>query len=74
VDAMNINITVGGTSSIQNETSDGRNAYTVADRGGRKDRRKNQQDRRRCVREGIFVSLSRENERRVLRDRRRATA
>ncbi|MBW1739524.1 MAG: hypothetical protein JRJ42_00130 [Deltaproteobacteria bacterium] len=38
----------------------------------RRDRRKNKQDRRRSVREGIFVSLSVDNERRVLRDRRKA--
>jgi hypothetical protein len=37
-----------------------------------KDRRKNTQDRRRSVREGIFVSLSVTKDRRVLKDRRRA--
>ena len=39
----------------------------------RKERRKHKQDRRRSVREGIFVSLSVYNERRVLRDRRKVS-
>lgn len=37
------------------------------------DRRKRKADRRRSVREGIFVSLSMKNERRVHRDRRKGT-
>jgi len=73
VDSMNVNITVGGTSSVKNDTSEGRNTYQVAKKGGRKDRRKNKRDRRRSVREGIFVSLSVENNRRTLRDRRKVT-
>jgi hypothetical protein len=42
-------------------------------RGVFKDRRKNSQDRRRSVREGIFVSLSVTKDRRVLKDRRRTS-
>jgi hypothetical protein len=40
-------------------------------KGVLKDRRKNTQDRRRSVREGIFVSLSVRKDRRVVKDRRR---
>jgi hypothetical protein len=39
----------------------------------RNDRRKRKADRRRSVREGIFVSLSVKNDRRVRRDRRMGT-
>jgi hypothetical protein len=73
VDSTNLNIKVGGASSVQNDTSGGRNGYSVAKKGGRKDRRKKKRDRRRSVREGIFVSLSVEDDRRVVRDRRKAT-
>ena len=37
----------------------------------RNDRRKNKQDRRKSVRDGVFVSLSFKKERRVLKDRRK---
>lgn len=72
MDSMNVNITVGGTSSVQNDPSEGRNTYQSARKEGRKDRRKNNKDRRKSVREGIFVSLSVENDRRSVRDRRKA--
>ena len=36
------------------------------------DRRKNKQDRRKSVRDGVFVSLSFKKERRVLKDRRKS--
>jgi len=72
MDSMNVNITVGGTASVQNDTSEGRNTYQVAKKGERKDRRRNKKDRRRSVREGIFVSLSVEDDRRIVRDRRKA--
>ena len=72
MDSMNVNITVGGASSVQNDTSEGRNTYQVAKRVQRKDRRRNNKDRRRSVREGIFVSLSVGDDRRILRDRRKA--
>ncbi len=72
MDSFNLNIKVGGASSVQNDTSEGRNTYQGAPKGVRKDRRRNRKDRRRSVREGIIVSLSVENDRRVLRDRRKA--
>ena len=36
------------------------------------DRRKNKQDRRKSVRDGVFVSLSFKKDRRVLKDRRKS--
>ncbi len=36
------------------------------------DRRKNKQDRRKSVRDGVFVSLSFKKEQRVLKDRRKS--
>jgi hypothetical protein len=71
VDSTSVNITVGDTSSVRNEISEGRNTYSPANKAVRKDRRKNKRDRRRSVREGIFVSLSVEDNRRVVRDRRK---
>ncbi len=40
----------------------------------RKNRRKNKQDRRSSVREGIFVSFSGKDDQRVLRDRRKVSS
>ena len=37
----------------------------------RNDRRKNKQDRRKSVRDGVYVSLSFKKDRRVLKDRRK---
>ena len=39
-----------------------------------RDRRKNKQDRRKSVRDGVIVSLSFKNDRRVRKDRRRAVS
>ncbi|MFC1798492.1 hypothetical protein ACFLZL_01645 [Thermodesulfobacteriota bacterium] len=64
---------IGNTSDIQKDPS---NAYSFLPGGKgerRKDRRKNKQDRRKSVREGIFFSFSVMNDQRVIRDRRRQT-
>ena len=45
---------------------------TLARREAKKERRKNRRDRRKSVREGIFVYLSVKNDRRRLRNRRKA--
>ena len=71
MDSTNVNITVGDTSSVRNDISEGRNSYSPTAKAVRKDRRKNKKDRRRSVREGIFVSLSVEGDRRIVRDRRK---
>jgi hypothetical protein len=67
-----MDIIVGGTSSVKMDPSEEKTTLTPGRKTTRKDRRKNNQDRRRSVREGIFVSLSVDHDRRVLRDRRGA--
>ena len=52
----------------------GSNKNTVLSQGKKvrfKEKRKNKHDRRQCVRDGIIVSLSFKNDRRVVRDRRK---
>jgi hypothetical protein len=75
MDFTDLDIVVGGASSVKNDVSDGVGAGIGGTGKKRviKDRRKNRQDRRRSVREGIFVSLSVEGERRLSRDRRKVT-
>ena len=65
-----MDIVVGGTSPVKMDPSEEKVALPVGKKVVRKDRRKKKRDRRRSVREGIFVSLSVDNDRRVLRDRR----
>jgi hypothetical protein len=67
-----MDITVGGTSPVKMDPSEEKVTLHSGKRTVRKNRRKNKQDRRKSVREGIFVSLSVDNDRRVLRDRRKA--
>lgn len=67
-----MDITVGGTSSVKMDLSEEKITLPSGRKRVRKDRRKNKQDRRRSVKEGVFVSLSVDNDRRVLRDRRKA--
>lgn len=68
-----VDIIIGNTSSVTMDPSK-ENAMGPAGKKKvvRKERRKNKRDRRRSVREGIFVSLSGKNDRRVVRDRRKA--
>jgi len=70
-----MDIFIGGVSSVKNDLSSEEN---VASTHGKKlipkDRRKNKRDRRRSVREGIYVSLSTKKDRRVMRDRRKNPA
>ena len=69
-----MDIVIGDISSIRKDPSEGNVTLPEGEKVIRKDRRKNKQDRRRSVREGIYVSLSVKNDRRVLRDRRRASS
>jgi len=73
MDSIDLDIVVGGASSVRNDVSDGVGMGVGG--AGRKrvirDRRKNRRDRRRSVREGIFVTLSVEGGRRPSRDRRK---
>lgn len=67
-----MDIIVRGTSPVKMDPSEEKVTLPSGRRTVRKNRRKNKQDRRKSVREGIFVSLSVDNDRRVLRDRRKA--
>ncbi len=67
-----MDITVGGTSSVKMDLSEEKITLPSGRKRVRKGRRKKKQDRRRSVKEGVFVSLSVDNDRRVLRDRRKA--
>lgn len=65
-----MDIIIGNIAPIKMDPSKKRpDAYTA--KGFRKNLRRNRRDRRRSVREGIFVSLSVKNDRRGLRQRRR---
>lgn len=66
-----LDIVIGSTPLLRNDVSEGQSHPLTPKAPIRKDRRRNQRDRRRSVREGIFVSLSGQKERRVLRDRRK---
>jgi len=66
-----MDIEIEGASPVKMDPSEETGTFPAYKRVLRKDRRKNQRDRRRSVREGIFVSLSIDNDRRFLRDRRR---
>jgi hypothetical protein len=65
-----MDIVIGGTPPVKLEKS---KEHTLPNPGKKvlRDRRKNKQDRRRSVREGIFVSLSVKGERRSKGDRRK---
>jgi len=67
-------IVIGGTSSVKMDSSEENAAPPAGKNIVQKDRRKNKQDRRRSVRERVFVSLSVKNNLRVLRDRRKASS
>lgn len=66
-----VDIIVGGVPYVRKDPSEEKAVLPAGKKVVRKDRRKNEQDRRRSVREGIFVSFSETNDRRVLRDRRK---
>lgn len=64
-------IIIGGTAPVKMDSSEEQTTAPHAGKKVRRDRRKNKQDRRRSVREGIFVSLSVKNEQRSGIDRRK---
>ncbi len=65
-----MDIVIGGTPSVQKDPQKRNIPILTGKTVIRRDRRKTKQDRRRSAREGIFVSFSGMNDRRVLRDRR----
>ncbi len=65
-----MDIVIGGTPSVQKDPQKRDISIPAGKTVSRRDRRKHKQDRRQSVREGIFISFSGMNDRRVLRDRR----
>ena len=66
-----MDIVVGKIQSAKEENSHKRSFYKDGKKSSYKERRKNKQDRRKSVRDGVIVSLSFKNDRRALPDRRR---
>lgn len=68
-----MDIVVIGSTSVRNEERRQRRPLRVpASKAKRIDRRRNREDRRKGVRDGVVVSLSTPNDRRVNPDRRRS--
>jgi len=67
-----MDIVVGKIQSAKEEGTHKKSFYKDGKKLSFKERRKNKQDRRRSVREGVIVSLSFKDDRRVLPDRRKA--
>ncbi len=65
-----MDIVVGKIQSAKDEGTHKKPFYKDAKKKT-KERRRNKQDRRKSVREGVIVSLSSKNDRRVLPDRRK---
>jgi hypothetical protein len=69
-----MDIVVGKIRSAKEEGTQKKSFYKEGKKSGFKERRKNKQDRRKSVREGVIVSLSFKNDRRVLPDRRKTNS
>jgi hypothetical protein len=67
-----MDIVVGKIQSAKEEGAHKKSFYKDGKKTSFKERRKNKQDRRKGVREGVIVSLSFKNDRRVLPERRKA--
>ena len=74
MEISSMDIVIGETPSVKMDPSEENAKPPAGKKLVQKDRRRNKQDRRRSVREGIFVSLSTENDRRFLRDRRKVSS
>jgi len=68
-----MNIVVGKIQSAKEEGTHKKSFYKDGKKLSFKEKRKNKQDRRKSVRDGVIVSLSFKNDRRVLPDRRKVT-
>ena len=66
-----MDIVVGKIHSAKKRGSNKNTALSGSKKVRSKEKRKNKHDRRQSVRDGIFVSLSFKNDRRVVRDRRK---
>jgi len=69
-----MDIVVGTIQSAKDEGTHKKPFYKDGKKSSSKERRKNKQDRRKSVREGVIVSLSSKNDRRALPDRRKANS
>ena len=69
-----MDIVVGKIQSAKDEGTHKKSFYKDGKKSSSKEKRKNKQDRRKSVREGVIVSLSFKNDRRVLPDRRKANS
>ena len=69
-----MDIVVGKIQSAKEEGTQNKPFYKDGKKSSFKERRKNGQDRRKSVREGVIVSLSFKNDRRVLPDRRKVNS
>ena len=67
-----MDIVVGKIQSAKNRRSNKNTVLSDGKKVGFKEKRKNKYDRRQSVRDGVFVSLSFKNDRRVIRNRRKA--
>jgi hypothetical protein len=67
-----MDIVVGKIQSAKDEGTHKKSFYKDSKKTSFKERRKNKQDRRKSVRDGVIVSLSFKNDRRVQPDRRKA--
>ena len=66
-----MDIVVGKIRPANEEGAQKKSFYKEGKKSSFKERRKNKQDRRKSVREGVIVSLSFKDDRRVLPDRRK---
>ncbi len=69
-----MDIVIGDIPYVKKDPPEEKNRTPAAQKALRKERRKSKQDRRSSVREGIFVSFSGMDDRRVLRDRRKVSS
>lgn len=69
-----MNIVVGKIQPAKEEGTHKKSFYKDGKRSSFKERRRNKQDRRKSIRDGVIVSLSFKNDRRILPDRRKATS
>ena len=67
-----MDITIGGMPFIKKDPQEEKFALRSSTKLFRRDQRKNLQDRRKSVRDGVFVSLSYKKDRRKQRDRRKS--
>ena len=66
-----MHIVIGRTTKINVDDSLNKSPHDTPIKKKRGERRANKQDRRKSVRDGVIVSLSLKNDRRVRKDRRR---